>query len=536
MSLIYYNAEKGVALADDPLSLGQEPEGNLCPDPVEVDELGAYFIRFFDPGDENEQWLDRAGFLKKDRVYPGRLQELSFLNRMGLTRIGPIKIIIRSRKLSEEGYRSVLDYIGEKFANLVFSFGTPSGENYRKDQPGSDIPYIEFLFLDRFLLGSPLQLDMISGLILSEPHRKLSRQYLMRPPDAVRSAASTVIENMLTAAHCFVPIDPRRSIAGTSLARRFEKKTGRCFFLSEVYCEEKFNTFDTNENRFIKFVLDHLAKRMTTLQKTLSDRNLGYLNPDIESKLSLLDQKLSCFLSAPLWKDVGNMTHAPANSQVLQKKDGYRQLFRLHCLLYLLSRCDFEARDFENILETKDIPTLYEYWCFFVVKDILDHQAQPVSAQPFVQFDAVQQKLIMGFRIDYSNGATLWFNRTYASPIESYSHELIPDIAITFNSREMILDAKFKGADENGEIAKFVTADIDKMHAYRDALAEVEGAFILYPGNKIEPDLFRAHGGKSEYDGVGAFSLKPGKSGKPNESQVTEVAKAIRKFLCVNSL
>lgn len=532
MSLIYHSAASGVALGDDPLSL-DHPEGDLCPDPVEVDEWGTYFIRFSDPDRQNEKWLDRSGLAARNRVYPGRLRELSFADRMGLTRIGPINIVIRSRKISEKDYRSLLDYVGEKFADLVFSFGTPSGVNYRKDRIGNDNPYIEFLFLNRFLLGSPPQLDMISGLVLSEPHRKLACQYLMKPPGAVRSTPASSIQRMLTSSHCLVPVDPGRSIAGSSLARRFQEKTGRFHFPSELYCEEKYNTFDTNENRFVKFFLEHLIKSVAALQEGLSERNQGYLNPDIESKVSLLDQKLSCFLSAPLWKDVGQMTQVPTNSQVLQKKDGYRQLFRLHCLLHLLTGCDFDSQDFEDILETKKVSTLYEYWCFFVIKGILDRRSRPISTTRIVESDPVESKMIMGFRIDYANGVALWYNRSYRCPSESYSHDLRPDIAIVFNSREIIFDAKFKGKVEEdaGGVGSFDWDEIDKMHTYRDALANVDGAFILYPGGETVPELFEVHGATARYEGVGAFPLKPGQDGKPDTDQVSKVEGVIREFL-----
>lgn len=534
MSLIYYNAEKGVALGDDPLSLGH-PQEDLSPDPLEVDEWGTYFIRFFEADNPIEKLLDRWGGGVKKRRYPSNLWELSFEGHMGLTRIGPIRIAVRSRKLTEKECQSLFDYVGERFADLVFSFGTPTGVHYRKDRPGKDVPYIEFLFLDRFLLGSPPQIDMIAGLILSDPHRKQACRHLMRPPDAVRSFPASSIQRMLTSGHRLSPVDPDRSIARSSLAGRFREKTGKSFFPSEVCCEERYNTFDTNENRFVKFLLEHLARRVTILRKELSHRNESWLNPDIGGKLSLLDRKLSCFLSAPLWRDVGDMTQVPTNSQVLQKKDGYRQLFRLHCLLHLVTVCDFDSRDFEAILETKRISTLYEYWCFFVIKEILDRCSRPVSATRIVESDPVENKMIEGFQIDYKNHATLRYNRNYGvGPSESYSHGLRPDIVIAIESREIVFDAKFKGkvGGEGDGVGGAWSDDIDKMHAYRDALANVGGAFILYPGNVgTAPELYKAHGGKAGYEGVGAFPLKPGEDGRPDSRQVNEVEAVIRGFL-----
>jgi hypothetical protein len=529
MSLLYYSADKGVALASDPLSLGGDPEHqeDLCPDPLEVDELGTYFIRSF--GSESESWLASSKFVKKDVIYPGGLRELSFFNRVGLTRIGPISILITSRKMSSETYHSMLHFVCDNFANLIFNSKGLSGENYRKDEPGSDIPYIESLFLERFLLGSPPQIDMISSLILSEPHRKFMRHSLMKPLEMITSPGPSMIEDIVAATNYLVSIDPARSIAQTHLARRFHEKTDGFFFPSDVWCEEKSHTFDTPENRFIKFVLEQLANRLTILMEVLVRRGGGYLNPELASKLSILDRKLSSFLSAPLWKDVGRMTYVPASSQVLQKRDGYRHLYHLYCLLYQLSRAQFHSMDFQNIMETKDIPTLYEYWCFFAVKQILDLRSRVLSASPIVQSDPLEQKLVTGLLVSYDNGLTLWFQKSYKARLESYSHQLVPDIVIQSSNREIVFDAKFKGKVEDNEIDSYHFHDIDKMHAYRDALRDVRGAFILYPGNDL--DMFMAHEGRTAYDGVGAFPLNPGEDGKLDQQNTTEVEQIIDAFL-----
>ena len=53
---------------------------------------------------------------------------------------------------------------------------------------------------------------------------------------------------------------------------------------------------------------------------------------------------------------------------------------------------------------------------------------------------------------------------------------------------------------------KFKNEDIVKMHAYKDAITNTIGAYIIYPGTTNE--LYYEHSDK--YGSVGAFGLIPG--------------------------
>lgn len=531
MAILYYSAEDRLALATDPLLLAREPEEEVRVDPVEVDELSTYFLRVFDPEAPMARRLDRLPFVKQDGVYPHGLCALSFRNRAGLTRIGPIQLRVTSSKLSEQRYHALLDYLTDRFANLVFSFHTQVGENVRKDRPGQDLPYIEFLFLDRFLLGSPPRIGILSSLLLSDPHRLLERVSRYQPPALVAHTSPGLVEEMLLAPHRLSGLAAHSAAAATNLARRLQERTGRSLFPAEIRAEEKRFTLDTRENRFVKFFLERLLRRVRTLRHALAAESDGYLNPEMGEKLRMLERGLGTLLAAPLWKDVGKMTEVPAGSQVLQKKDAYRQLFRLYCLLYLLTVCNFDALNFRNILETKDIPLLYETWCFFVLKDILDGMARPLSTQPIVVADAREQKVVVGYRVEYPDGIELRYNRTYGAPSESYSHAMRPDLVLHRNDRAMVFDAQFKVADGGA----FNWDDIDKMHTYREALKGIAGAFILYPGTSTAAALFRAYAGASEYEGVGAFPLVPGEGGRPLEPQTRAIAKTLAAFLADGS-
>ena len=168
-------------------------------------------------------------------------------------------------------------------------------------------------------------------------------------------------------------------------------------------------------------------------------------------------------------------------------------------------------KDFRNLIEIKDVPTLFEYWCFFIVKDILDGKFKSKRTAHLVIDRETERVVPEGICITYNGGISLLYNARYRSsfgvsligngselkgynPFESYSHGLRPDIVIEKNgSKKLILDAKYKGknggsgfygGEERGTIVGYNEEDLDKMHAYRDAIKDVFGAFALYPGEK----------------------------------------------------
>ena len=280
------------------------------------------------------------------------------------------------------------------------------------------------------------------------------------------------------------------------------------------------------------------------------------MNPDIAKNIDQLKQKTDYFLSDPMWNDVGQMTFVPGQSTVLQRRDGYRHLFRLYALLNLTSRHQFAMKDFRNLIEMKDVPTLFEYWCFFIVKDLLDEKLKMTGAAPIVTDRETQKVVQEGIRINYEGDITLLYNAGYGGssglnlngkidetndyrPSESYSHGLRPDIVIEKAGRKkLILDAKYKGKnggsgfygeEEGGTIVGYREEDLDKMHTYRDAIRNVFGAFALYPGEKTI--VFPPHRAKSAFQGVGAVALKPISGAMAKPAHMENVRKIIDTFL-----
>lgn len=551
MAIILYSSELRMAIADDPmfpsdesLLSSMEHDGK----PISIQEWQTYFVKFY--GEGVPPFFPEQGCYYNFRKFPNQLFEVGFHNAVGLTRIGPVRVRVVSRKITDTVYAAMLDYIAGKYANLVFSFSTPLGQQYCKDKPGQDIAYVEYLFLKKYLLDGSPNIDGIAALILANPHRRLYREYRHNTIDAITSIPPAMMINLFSSSDRFAVLKSDHPLSSTACGRAIFNRTGRRLFPAEAMEERKHHTVDTNENRFIKHFLQSVQRRLHGLAKDMEGKGGGYLNPDIETSLDKMERGLTLFLSDPFWSDVGAMRFIPAGSQVLQRCDGYRQLFRLYSLLQLATHCQFNNDDFQNLLETKDTPTLFEYWSFFVIKDILDKINKPISCRPVVSEDPLEQTINPGICIEYEGGISLWFNKTsYGSsgfipseypekiaPNESYSHNLRPDIVISRGENMLIFDAKLKGQldgfygeNENGSIGSWKPEDIDKMHTYREAIRNVSGAYILYPG--MEARVYPAHNATGRYKGVGALPLKPDDFACPMHRHLEDIERIIREFI-----
>ena len=549
-----------MALAEDQLSLAREDHAlHFSPveeEVLELEELKTCFLKFYEDQipDFFLHVLARKGSSCLVRnQYPDNLFEVNFRNSVGLTRIGPLRVRVKSLKITENQYHSILDYISGKYANLVFSFDVPLGQSYGKGKPGPDVAYVEYLFLKKYLLDDSPGIDGIAALIIANPHMKLQSEYPVSPLEEVSDITPGILFKTLSMAGSYGILRPGHPLLETGLGKTIHRKTGRRIYPSQAFKEYRYHTLDTGENRFVQHFLKRVEHRMDGLAEALKNTAGGYLNPDIEDNINLISRKIGRFLNDPIWRDVGEMSFIPANSQVLHRRDGYRQLFSLYSLLQLSTQAVFDEADFKNLLETKDLPTLFEYWSFFLVKEVLDRRLKIHSCRSIVWEDPKELKVSVGVSVEYEQGTRLWFNKhcsrsegyqpddffpSRGMSGESYSHGLSPDIMISKGNRLLIFDAKYKGKgrnggfygeDEQGTVYLWKEEDIDKMHTYREAIRNVTGAFILYPGEN--PVIFPAHGSEKLFEGVGALPLQPADHALPVQKHLADIERIIDDFI-----
>ena len=115
------------------------------------------------------------------------------------------------------------------------------------------------------------------------------------------------------------------------------------------------DSIDTVENRFFKYFLEFVRDLIARLDK--------YPN------LDLFEEKINYYLSKRFFNDISKMNYLPLNSQVLQKKEGYREILEYYLLLQNGLEITYDLNLFKGY--EKKLHKIYEYWCYFKLVKLL---------------------------------------------------------------------------------------------------------------------------------------------------------------------
>jgi len=351
-----------------------------------------------------------------------------------------------------------------------------------------------------------------SRLILSKPRHRVQSQVQYLREDNLKHLTPQ-LENELTE------------------HRGFESRLYR----SETSCV----SHDTPENRFFKYALQFITKKHDALAErvTAMDEVSDYHKREI----SEMQRVLRSLCSNPFFRTVGKFTALSQGSLVFQRAMGYSVIYRVWAIL----KASHSLNDGMHSLETKDIATLYEIWCFIEVKNIVRellgsdmkmiNEHRPDLSRRFTyNLEKGNQSRIL-FKKDGVELVELFYNQKTESDNETVKLKDVvsktvpqkPDIVLQlikkFSESSITLtylfDAKYR-IDRRIEEVDFPPDDaINQMHRYRDAIyykdplglkKEVIGGYILFPGTGEKLAIQNANFFKSiEEVNVGAFPLRP---------------------------
>lgn len=305
------------------------------------------------------------------------------------------------------------------------------------------------------------------------------------------------------------------------------------------------DTIDVPENRFFKsflFLIQDL------IEKLLKSSKEGY----IQDKLLLFKNEIEYYTSNNIFRDISKMDYVPFNSQVLQKKEGYKELFKYFLMLEFSFRISWDQLGDNFKGHEKKVFELYECWCYFKILEVLisisgnDVYYEDIFGVSGDKWDIYLKKgkrscLNFDFEIDGKPiKLEYYYNLRFSKkhPFISYSLNFKPDYTFLVNvdgeGYFIHFDAKYKSKEEvnenyddvddfNTKIKEFKDEDIYKMHTYKDAILRTDGAYILYPGGKCE--IFKEK--NLELPSVGALSLTPGE----NDTELVNLVTFIRNAL-----
>ncbi|GAB4266099.1 DUF2357 domain-containing protein [Deferrisoma sp.] len=434
-------------------------------------------------------------------------------NFVGVARFRGIPIEVVNRKVTPEQFRCMFDEVCRRIPEVVFSFATPAGFAWeREGPPPAALSYAALLYLLRILFSEPLSVEGLFRLVHRNPHRRLETEEQPAPVERTSQVGPRVLAALAGGADALALLEPEHPLAGTPLARALGGQGGQRRFPREIPSVRRYWTYDTPENRFLKYFLTELRGAVAEFWSRFAGTET-LLNGEFDEPLREAAGLLDALLADRFFEDVGDLRQIPWASTVLTRRDGYRQLFRYFLEFFSASRIRWNDADLEALCEVKDVATVYEYWVLFSLLDALEARwGVPVRMAPLSHTDDREIRVAEGLCVHYATGAVFEFQKW----LRPYSRgALRPDFVISLGERHLVLDAKYRKTAGGGELyggedEPFGTGtvkedDLVKMHAYRDALPGVVGALAVYPGR--ETAVWSSPSGDVR---VGALALCPG--------------------------
>lgn len=548
-----------------------EPPSLIRLDPAVAREQGEEVIQLIEGARYEYEFEDEHVRLDAADGEPGRMIEASRLagrthsgflvpglntGRLGLVvrdeagvPLGTAAVEVRSRKIGyRDDYRLMLEDITQRCVDLLLELRAPTALRAAPD-PGHTPRTIaqRFAFL-KALLGSSSFQNALHR-IASHPNQRWEpEETLLDTRRGFRPDARGL--RQLARASRRVPLPASHPLA-TSVPSLPER----------ISLYRNVQTEDTPENRFVKFVLQGFSGFLALLRQRLDVA--GASDVRLRHELAVLSGQLDGALNADVFRGVSPPDMLPLGSPVLQRKEGYREVYQAWLKFDMAARLVWQGGDDVYGAGQRDIATLYEYWVFFKLLDIVTgvfQLDQPAAAELMEETaDGFGLKLKCGEQLGFEGitfagarplRARFSYNRSFTrnanrSVAGSWTERMRPDYTISlwpadfsateaeaqelmvhvhfdakyridnieqlFGRDDAELDAAMAAADLNDEkqeqkLGRYKRADLLKMHAYRDAIRRTQGAYVLYPGDVPQ----RWQGYHEILPGLGAFPIKPG--------------------------
>ncbi len=447
-----------------------------------------------------------------------------------------------SKKLDyETQYLALLNYLTLKEVSLLYDFKSPTAIQLAENRSKRSAHKLDSYLLLRAILP-PRTLRGIVNQIISRPHSSLQTELSWKPASYA---------------------DPTYALSHPSSRVRWAAGLNGTRTPDEILEVRRHDSLDTIPNRFAKYALESFLA-ICEATNGLSGENAGALK---EESLAMTES-IKMSLRSTFFRRVGRLAYIPFENQVLQKREGYRQLLKA----FLYCSCGLRLPDLDEggllsvTAENRNVPKLYEIWLFFFLAETLEKMGSSEGPSPYKEeirrngdrptvdiSKSPDCKLERNVTLE--GGETyclrLFYNRSFmagtpggtgtssilSKRTHSYSMELQPDYTIEAEAPNgqitfIHFDAKFriksarisnvKSADakDSKEDGVAQPDDVHKMHTYNDAIYGTAASVILYPG-EIGKDGLDQYYRKFEelLPGVGALEVKPGNVDDINSSK-----------------
>ncbi|RNB92483.1 DUF2357 domain-containing protein [Brevibacillus fluminis] len=463
---------------------------------------------------------------KGDRILSGNL---NFQNEIGYTELELHSDSLTLLKLRLEifpvkmdykrDYHTILQDVNKQIHNLTFDFlrKTYQLTGLKETEQQS---LTEFYTILRYLFD---QLINSVQRIKGSPHTRLQQDQRIVPAERAKKINHKTLKYLSRNPQSLIK-DHENGIVHVR---------GERFTPTHVWDTHRIVNYDSHENRFVSWVLLSIERKLKDLWVLLKKRK-RLQDPVLAQTMTHMQKEVRRVLQFDFLQ-VGVMKNMSV-SLVMQMAPGYREVYKSY--LMLLKGLAIQDDLFQ--LSLKDLATLYEYWCFLKIHQLLGQKYELVS-QDIIKLDYsgifVTLKKSAKSTVTYRNPHNgeifeLNYNQLHRGPTLAQK----PDNVLTLRKLETsteykyVFDAKYRlnPAEPGTSYHKIYDGlpgpeedDINTMHRYRDAIVHEEkdsgrfertmfGAYVLFP-YPDEEKYKKHHFYKSIKEvNVGAFPFMPG--------------------------
>lgn len=400
----------------------------------------------------------------------------------------------------KEDYKNIIRDVNEEIYNLAYGFlgrtYLNSEVNNMKNKDDS-----EFYSILNYVFKKLLR---AIDTVLNNPYHTLTKENRILKYQNIKSVTNETIRYLEKRPHLLNRVNGR-------------------LVPSEALVVKKTVTTDVKENRFLKFILENIVRKI--------DRFDHKFKGDEEHKKRILKFKreITRRIKSSFLNNIESSYIDCNTSLVFTMAPGYKEVYKY----YLMLQKGLTIKSDIFNISMKDLSLLYEYWCFIKINALLKKKYRLVSSDIFKIKDRginVYLKKGKESRLTYINPITNEkFSVLYNSKTGSQTVGQKPDNILSLSKEgsskeyEFIFDAKYRVdydkeyINRNNSIGP-KEEDINTMHRYRDAIVSSDaekykhtifGAFVLFPYDNEEEFKKNTFYKSIEKVSIGAFPFLP---------------------------
>ncbi|HEY1939780.1 MAG TPA: DUF2357 domain-containing protein [Candidatus Angelobacter sp.] len=453
--------------------------------------------------------------------------------------LGVVSFEVLSRKISyKSDYRAMLNDIAALLTDLIAERFASSEQKFR---PSSGVPtanlYQQFEFIRAYTTSEDFSAAM--AIIFKYPDRNWQRVEALDNPERGIRGSSGLLRSIMAPG-------PRKPIPDHPTLTSVPMVVRRQGFMQDE---------DTPENQFVAQTLRLWRDLALEVAVRVGEMSSSPARARGFAETSEVIARLEEALSGNLFSALSPLSSWPASSTVLQRKEGYRDIYRAYLQSQFGASLAWSGIEDVYGAGKKNVALLYEYWCFLQLCSLVAGfcNSTPVNFNSLIERtpEGLNLRLRQGKRVAIAGvndrggirvRLALFYNKSFVTSAlgheGSWTREMVPDFSLRIMALNnemptttwLHFDAKYRvdtvaelfgnnAESERGRIkdgVRYKRDDLLRMHAYKDAVRRSTGAYILFPGN--DSTLFREF--HEIVPGIGAFALRPTESGSLGTEQV----------------